>query len=220
VIQVLEPEESVSALPSDGGSAEVVTSPDWKVRLWNWLEHAGKRVGVPVLVLSSLSLCIAIASLCIGVANYRFNVSADRPVLDSTGLNLTLQARTPIEIGFNNVGKKTARRGTAVLLAINNEGESPEEIGSSPIVGAGTNIFAGYGSKATFYPQAIQPAASFLVCSTYFDEAGTKYEQAFLFGRDPIPVSGATASQPSNPVVIRYDEQAPPDPKKCDSTAK
>jgi hypothetical protein len=151
---------------------------------------------VPVLVISFLSLCV-------GIANYRVQTEANKPFLVSYGLKFQPAI---IELGLNNVGKTTARRGVATLFAIGQEGDSPQKIGSAPIVGAGTNVFAGYGSNARFTVPAIPAPAFYLGCILYFDDASTNYEQAFLFQRSTKP--------------DEYEELAVPDFKMCQHQAK
>jgi hypothetical protein len=176
----------------DGHASEGAIKPrfGWE-KISNWLENAGKRVGVPVLVIS-------VVSLCIGIANYRLQIAANKPFLVSYGLK---SDSTSMELGFNNVGKTTARRGIATLFALANEGAFPQKLESVPIVGAGTNIFAGAGSNARFATPTITAPAFYLACIFYFDDASTKYEQAFLFRR------GARANE--------YEELAAPDFEVC-----
>jgi hypothetical protein len=78
------------------------------------------------------------------VASYRLVAAANRPSLDTTGLIISSDVKT-IAVGLNNVGKLTARRGTAVLYALEFETDSPEKIATGDIVGAGTNVSRGMG---------------------------------------------------------------------------
>ena len=184
-----------AALPSDETKSEAALSPDWKAILWGWLEMGGKRVGIPAFVVS-------LAALCVIVANYRMTVAANRPDLASNGFHVELMAQPPhVVVDLENVGKKVARRGKATLLSLAQADGPAVEIGSAPIIGAGTSVIPGYGSSARFDSSSIAPAF-FLVCSAYFDDSGARYEQAFMFQR-----SGGTARDP----VLAYEELAPPD---------
>jgi hypothetical protein len=138
------------------------------------------------------------------IANYRMTVAANRPSLASDGLIVRAKTNPPIEISFHNVGKATARRGTATLFSLSEAEGVPEKIGSVAIGGAGANIVAGSGAWARFDPQSLE-AALFLVCISYFDDAGTRFEQAFLFQR-PTDAS---------PMSMGYEELAPPDVGRC-----
>lgn len=163
------------------------------------MSSQGRALALPVLLISFVSLCFV-------VANYRLTVVANRPNLASYGLQVNLNAKPPhLEVGFNNVGKITARRGVATLFSLTQAAAAPEKIGSTPIVGAGTNIFAGFGSSARFDSQSVEAAAFFLVCAVYFDESGTQYEQAFKFERGSI----------TPPSDVKYDEPAPTNLEIC-----
>jgi hypothetical protein len=109
------------------------------------------------------------------------------------------------------VGKKIGRRGIATLFATAKDGNSLSKIDSGRIVGAGTNVFPGYGANSNFIMQTGDLPTVFLVCVTYFDEPGAKYEQAFEFER------GSTLAAANYPIV-KYDQMATPDPHKCDSS--
>jgi hypothetical protein len=168
--------------------------PSWRASLWAWLEQAG--IGLVALGLSSVSPYYV-------VANYRLTVSGNRPDLASNGFKVELSPRPPhIVVNIENVGKKIARRGVARLLSLSRADGAAAEVGSAPIIGTGTNVFAGYGSTARFDLPSIEAAAFFLVCAVYFDDSGARYEQAFLFQR-----SGATD--------LAYEELAPPDLRMC-----
>ena len=99
------------------------------------------------------------------------------------------------------------RRGTAKLFSLAEKSGAPVDIGTAPIIGAGTNIFPGYGSSARFDSPSITAAPFFLVCAIYFDDAGTTYEQAFLFQRSTV-----TARDPAE---LAYAELAAPDVSRC-----
>jgi hypothetical protein len=184
-------------------TSAVLTPPSWRASLWAWLEQAGKRVGIPNLVIGLVALGLSSVSLYYVVANYRLTVSGNRPDLASNGFKVELSPRPPhIVVNIENVGKKIARRGVARLLSLSRADGAAAEVGSAPIIGAGTNVFAGYGSTARFDLPSIEAAAFFLVCAVYFDDSGARYEQAFLFQR-----SGATD--------LAYEELAPPDLRMC-----
>jgi hypothetical protein len=108
---------------------------------------------------------------------------------------------------LENVGKKIARRGEATLYALAELDGSLRKIGDAPIIGAGTNVFAGYGSSARFDSTSIDASVFFLVCVSYFDDAGVRYSQAMMFERSP-----KTARDPAE---LAYDELASPDLDRC-----
>jgi hypothetical protein len=192
-----DPIESVAPLQT----TQAVSSPSWSARVIDWLEVGGKRVGIPALIVS-------LAALYFVVANYRLTVAANRPDLASNGFNVELAARPPhVEVHLENIGRKIARRGIATLFSLAQLDGEPVLIGTAPIIGAGTNVFAGYGSTTRFESASIQPAAFFLVCAAYFDDAGAKYEQAFLFERSQV-----TARDPAE---LAYAELATPDLSQC-----
>jgi hypothetical protein len=78
-----------------------------KQAIYDWLEAAGKRVGVPILVLSSLSVLLAFISLCIGISNYRFQRDANRPVLAASNNLLQGYPTATLTFYWANVGQKT-----------------------------------------------------------------------------------------------------------------
>jgi hypothetical protein len=198
---VAESVDDVRTLPSDDVKTETAASPDWKATLWDRLEVGGKRVGIPAFVVSLVALYLV-------VANYRMTVAANRPDLASNGFKIELTARPPhVVVDIENVGKKIARRGTARLLSLTQADGAAAEIGSAPIIGAGTNVFPGYGSSARFDSASIEAAAFFLVCVAYFDDSGARYEQTFLFQRSRV-----TARDPAE---LAYAELAPPDLSMC-----
>jgi len=189
-------------------SVEPAAQPDWKERFWEWLEYTGKRVGVLSLVVGLIALCVSVASLYVVIANYKLTLAGNRPELASNGFDIELAVRPPhVIVHLENIGRKIARRDTAKLFSVTQLAGSPVEIGSAPIIGAGTNVFAGYGSTARFDSSSINAASFFLLCAGYFDDSDAKYEQAFLFERSQI-----TARDPGQ---LAYAELAVPDPSRC-----
>jgi hypothetical protein len=174
----------------------------------DWLERMGKRAGLPSLVVALIALCVSAAGLSYIVANYRLTVAGNRPELASNGFHIELASRPPhVVVDLENIGKKMGRRGTAKLFSMAEAAGAPVDIGTAPIIGAGTNIFPGYGSSARVDSPSIAAAPFFLVCAIYFDDAGTAYEQAFLFQRSTI-----TARDPAD---LAYAELAAPDVSRC-----
>jgi hypothetical protein len=74
--------------------ARIKTSVSWKTIFWDWLEHAGKRVGVPNLVIGLTALVLSATSLSYIVANYRLTIAANRPYLVSYGLKIDFDPRS------------------------------------------------------------------------------------------------------------------------------
>jgi hypothetical protein len=182
--------------------SEIFTEPgrDWRARAWEWLETGGKRVGIPALIVSTVALYFV-------VANYRLTVAANRPELASNGLRLPQERPPSVLVGFENVGKKIARGGTATLYSLDQADGTPALVETAPIIGAGSNVFAGYGGSAKFESAPIAPAPFFLVCATYFDDAGNQYLQALLFGH-------STTNDPYQKELY-YEEMSPPSPSRC-----
>jgi hypothetical protein len=182
----------------------------WKADLWDWLERAGRRAGVPSLVIGIAALCVSGVGLSYIVANYRLAVASNRPYLVSNGLKADFDTRSlDTQVGLTNVGKVTARRGMLTLFSLSQVDADPIKLVVVPIVGAGTNIFPGYGSNARFDPHLTDKAPFLLACTKYFDDTGASYEQAFLFQRGEI--SPTTNSLP-------YSEMAPPDASRCQTS--
>jgi hypothetical protein len=173
---------------------------DWP-KIDSLLEHANKRTGFPGFILAIVALGVAVTSLCYVVAGYRLQVASDRPFLASYGIS---DISPNVKVGWNNVGKRTARRGTASLYAISGADAAPEKLGTVPIVGGGTNIFPNFGSSAYFELPKRDVPPFYLLCVVYFDDAGTQYEQAFLFANRGPP--------------DRFEEVVPPDIERCHLT--
>jgi hypothetical protein len=176
-----------------------------KVRIFDWLESNGKRVGIPILILSFLSFCIAVAGLCIGISNYWLQIEGNRPNLVSDGgLMYVNVPPAVVHLNWNNIGKKEVRRGTATLFTM-----PREKIGSALIGGlnrnAGTNVLPGQYGETAFQFDTQKVSKQFLVCATYFDLTGRAYEQAFLFR--------AAITQSDQPIPL--EELPPPDIKEC-----
>jgi hypothetical protein len=105
---------------------------------------------------------------------------------------------------WNNIGRKPARRGGATLFTVSEDGAQREKLGQASITGAGTNVFPGYGGQAEFSIDMQKFLGSFLVCTTYFDEGGKTYAQAFAF---------RLGAERENEVAL--EELLPPDYKVC-----
>lgn len=148
----------------------------WLGRLWTWLEDFGKRAWILILIVSLISLGFVIA-------NYRLTKSAQRPnlVSASPSVNLSTRPETVI-IDWGNFGTKAARRGTATLYTLNSDNTHREEIGTAPIIGAGTNVLPTFNGRAQFNFDMQKFLGHFLACARYFDDDGTAYDQAYLFG--------------------------------------
>jgi hypothetical protein len=148
------------------------------------------------------ALFVSSASLYFVIANYRLTVAANRPELASNGFDIELTPQPHVVVHLENVGRKIARRGKATLFSLTNVDGATVEIGSTSIIGAGTNVFGGYGSTARFDSPSIAAAGFFLVCAIYFDDSNAKYEQAFLFERSQV-------------AQFAYTELASPDVSRC-----
>jgi hypothetical protein len=198
----------VSAPVSSESPAAIVAASDSKSTLWDWLERAGRRAGLPSLVIGFVALCVSSASLYVVIANYRLTLAGNRPELASNGFQIDLVSRPPhVVVNLENIGKKMGRRGTARLFSLADPNGTTVEFGRAAIIGAGTSIFPGYGSSARFDSSSLTASPLFLVCADYFDDNGSIYHQAFLFERSPI-----TARDPAE---LAYAELAAPDLSRC-----
>ena len=192
---------------------KVAAQPHRVTNLWDWLERMGRRAGLPSLVIGFAALCVSSASLYVVIANYRLTLAGNRPELASNGLKIELATRPPhIEVDLENIGKKMGRRGTATLFSLADADAAPLEIGTAPIIGAGTNVFPGYGSAARFDSMSIAASSFFLVCATYFDDSGSTYEQAFMFKRSTLNAR--------DPTELAYAEMAAPDLLRCKTATR
>jgi hypothetical protein len=201
------PDEFESAAPTPVEAANLAPVVDWRSRASDWLEHAGKLVGIPSLIVGLVALCLSAIGLSYIVANYRLAVAANRPFLVSNGLKADFDARSAdTQVGFINVGKLTGRRRMLILFSLSEPDARPVKLVVVPIVGAGTNVFAGHGATARFDPHLSDNAPFILACAKYFDDTGTTYEQAFLFQRGEI--DQATKQLP-------YSELAQPNQDRC-----
>ncbi|WP_298111485.1 hypothetical protein [Bradyrhizobium sp.] len=190
----------------------VKVTPNRKTSIWDWLELVGKRAGLPSLLVGLIAIGLSTCSLSYIIANYNLTVAANRPYLVSYGMKADFDKRSAdTQIGFNNVGKVTARRAVLTLFSLSELDAKPVKLVAVPIVGAGTNIFPGFGSTARFDPHLTDKAPFMLACAKYFDDAGTTYEQAFLFQRGEV---SPTTNQ------LPYSELAQPDQDRCKAAAK
>jgi hypothetical protein len=142
------------------------------------LERWGKAAWLPILLVSS-------ASLCVGLANYWLQSKANEPSLASNGGRLD-EARTPatLRVDWIDVGKRPARRGHAVLFTVDEQKNfrAREKMSEASIIGPGTSVFPNYVGSAEFKGvDMTRFKGRFLVCATYFDEASAVYNQAFVF---------------------------------------
>jgi hypothetical protein len=128
--------------------------------IWVWLEDTGKRVGVPVLTISILSLGVGIASLSFVIANYRLQTSAIRPEL-AVGAS-EIRPQDCLVVDWANIGKKPVRRGKATLFTRNEDGSGRVQLGEAD-VGAGASILprlsqpGGVPSRQTEAPERVSP---------------------------------------------------------------
>jgi hypothetical protein len=151
---------------------------------------------------------VSSVGLYVVVKNYQMAVASNRPELASNGFHIQLAAQSPlVAVDLQNVGKKIARRGEATLYALAELDGQLRKIRDAPIIGAGTSVFARYGSSARFDSTSIDASAFFLVCVSYFDDAGVRDSQAMMFGRSP-----KTARDPPE---LAYAELATPDLVRC-----
>jgi hypothetical protein len=155
------------------------------------------------------------AALYFVVKNYQMAVTSNRPELASNGFHIQLASRRPlVAVDLLNSARRQPVGATPPYMPWPNyelDG-SLRKIGDAPIVGAGTNVFAGYGSSARFDSTSIDASAFFLVCVSYFEDAGVRYSQAMMFerspktARDPAELAYAELASPISTAVKRNPE--------------
>jgi hypothetical protein len=112
-----------------------------------------------------------------------------------------------VYLDWGNIGKKPARRSTATLFTVSQDWKQREKIGVQPIIAGGTNVLPGTNGHAEFLGVDMQRfLGAFLVCVTYFDEAGTVYEQTFLY---------RLGAERPNEQIIPLNEEMTPDNAAC-----
>jgi hypothetical protein len=128
----------------------------------------------------------------IGIAssNLILTIRANRPELVSTQATLFINpdANPPewVALNWNNIGKRSALRGTATLFTVSNDGNRHEKFAQSEIiasVGGSTTLLPtfGYGSAYLLPVDMHQFLGLFLACIKYHDEANNSYKQRYLF---------------------------------------
>jgi hypothetical protein len=163
-----------------------------------WLQGFSPFAWVPILFVSTLSLAV-------GFCNYQHQIGGDRPVLVSASPKVIFGSPLTIEVYWTNVGKKPAKRGTAKLFAVDQNGKRGEPLGDSKITGAGTNVVPGYGGEADYRLNLQKLPGRLLVCARYFDDERS-YEQAFMFS---VP------ERSPNENIVRLSEEMAPDWRNC-----
>jgi hypothetical protein len=144
-------------------------------------------------------------SAVLSYRNLSLQQSGNRPNLASAlpRINANVHPESLV-VYWNNIGRKPARLGSATLFTVSEDGAQREKLGQASITGAGTNVFPGYSGQAEFSIDMQKFLGSFLVCTTYFDEGGKTYEQAFAF---------RLGTKRENEVAL--EELLPPNYKAC-----
>jgi hypothetical protein len=181
---------------------------DWG-RADEWLQEASKRTGCLAFGVAIMALFVSLIGLRFIFAGYCLQKKSDRPILAFTGSTGSRIREGAIDISWTNVGKQPGRRGVATLFIDHEDRQGPEKVGSAPIeAGAGrANILPGASAATSFKveEQRIR-GSSLLVCTTYFDDAGVTYRQAFFLRPSLMP--------PNEPVGS-LEEQSSPKNEAC-----
>jgi hypothetical protein len=171
----------------------------WKI-LDRSLRETSKRTGGLTLLVSAIALCFV-------VAGYRLQKKSDRPMLAYTGSTGSRILQSETAISSNN-GKQPGRGGVATLSIVHEDRQGPEKVTSAPIEpGADAQTFYRASASTTFKveEQRIRGSSLLLVCTTYFDDAGAPYRQAFVLRPSLMP--GVAFEEQSSPESIKTAER-------------
>lgn len=166
--------------------------PEWagkeaeRQRALSWLREKRKRATWKVWIAPALTLIV------IGIAstNLILTITANRPELVSTQAMLSTNPHgNPSEwvsLNWNNIGKRSALRGTVTLFTISSDGNQHEKFAQSEItasVGGSTTLTPtfGYGSAYLLPVDMHKFLGLFLACIKYHDDANHSYKQRYLF---------------------------------------
>jgi hypothetical protein len=152
----------------------------WLARLWSRVEVIGKGAWIPILLVASLGLTVSLYNLYL-------SIKADRPKLVSMEATLfeNSNAKPPeiVVFNWNNMGKRSALRGTVTLFTVSDDGNRQEKLGQSEISPANSSTTLtptfGYGS-ARISVNMQKFLGLFLACVEYYDEESNPYKQNFL----------------------------------------
>jgi hypothetical protein len=148
---------------------------------------------------------LSVIALIVGGLGYIAKLSfKNDPNLVSAGPRINFNAvRKSVFLDFHNSGPTPARRGRAKLFGLNEVRTSRRELAEGPIVGAGTNVIAGYNGHADLQFEGELPDL-FLACVTYYDDDNNLLRKPFLFRLGTIKSNEAP-----------LDELQPPDADAC-----
>ena len=168
-----------------------------------WLIDKRRREKRKVWIGWSVGWGLSLIVICIAIYNVFITKQADRPELISADAKLfTNQQALPHElvtIGWVNMGKRAALRGTATLYTVSKDGGRFYKFGYSEITNGWnssvTTIAPGLGSTpyAQFPVDMQKFLGLFLVCTKYRDDNGHSYKQNFIFELGPH--SGETTTR-------------------------
>lgn len=126
-----------------------------EIQEWLSAKTARERATWKVWIAPALTLIV------IGIAstNFILTIRANRPELVSTQSRLFVvpAAKPPewVELNWNNIGKRSAHRGTVTLFTVSNDGNRHEKFAQSEItanVGGGTTLHRPMAMEAPTYP--------------------------------------------------------------------
>jgi len=150
----------------------------------SWLREKRKRETWKVWIAPALTLIV----ICIASSNLILTIRANRPALVSTQATLFINpdAKPPewVALNWNNIGKRSALRGTVTLLTVSSDGYRHEKFAQSEITAGGSTTLTptfGYGSAYLLPVDMHKFLGLFLACIKYHDEANNSYKQRYLF---------------------------------------
>jgi hypothetical protein len=128
--------------------------------------------------------------LLIAVINLSLTLSANRPDLVSVQATLYANSATNppefVRINWNNIGKRSAHRGVAILYSLADDGARFEKFGVASIGSTALNQstpvppITGYGG-AMIRVEMNKFLGLFLACVTYYDDSNNQYQQRFTY---------------------------------------
>jgi hypothetical protein len=73
-----------------------------------------------------------------------------------------------------------------ILTYCSQRASNRPKLGTAPIIGSGQNVMPGFGGNVdmSLNAKAHSGQLQFLLCATYFDEAGERYDQSFVLKKD------------------------------------
>jgi DNA invertase Pin-like site-specific DNA recombinase len=155
-------------------------------RFKEWFTLQLEKTSMLMLCIGLCTIAITATSLIFTISGYRLQTRANQPDLATAGPRADLRSESrAVELEFTNIGKKTARHGSATLFGVGTDKIWPHKrkLGEAPISGAGTNVVPGWNGHAQIIFRGEIPDL-FLACVVYYDDTNHIVQQAFLLEAD------------------------------------